>query len=344
MKLHPLIFTALFLAPFLRAEEEEAPPTEVAVQTAPITRTTLRRVITAYGAVEAEPNASARLAPAVAGIIAEVNGVEGQKVKKGDILFRLDSRAVDAAVSKAELSISFARKSVDRQKKLLTAEGTSEKQVLEAEQSLAQAETELATAKVQQSLLSGEAPLSGTLMRFTARRGEPADAATALAQIVDLDHLVVAVHVPRAEVAGIKTTHKATLQSSHDSKPIDSTVTFISEQVDPATDTVLVRLALPEGKGLRLGEFVTAGIVTEEHADCLAVPSKSVVKDEEGGEVVSIVEGSQATRRSVKTGLRDGGLVEIEGEGLKEGQNVVTVGAFALPKETKVRVLNVESK
>jgi len=46
----------------------------------------------------------------------------------------------------------------------------------------------------------------------------------------------------------------------------------------------------------------------------------------------------------VKTGLRDGTLVEIEGDGLSEGQSVVTVGAYGLPKETKVRVLNPEKK
>jgi hypothetical protein len=46
----------------------------------------------------------------------------------------------------------------------------------------------------------------------------------------------------------------------------------------------------------------------------------------------------------VKTGLRDGTLVEIEGEGLREGQSVVTAGAYGLPKETKVRVVEAEKK
>jgi membrane fusion protein (multidrug efflux system) len=105
---------------------------------------------------------------------------------------------------------------------------------------------------VQQSLLSGEAPLNGTLMRFSARLGEPADASTPLAEIVDLDRLIVAVRVPRAEVAGIKTGQKATLQSSHDGKPVAAAVTFVSAQVDAATDTVLVRLSLPKDSGLRL--------------------------------------------------------------------------------------------
>jgi hypothetical protein len=55
-----------------------------------------------------------------------------------------------------------------------------------------------------------------------------------------------------------------------------------------------------------------------------------------------VVEGDVAKQRAVKVGLRDGGLVEVEGEGLSEGATVVTQGSYALPKETKVRILNPE--
>jgi membrane fusion protein, multidrug efflux system len=96
---------------------------------------------------------------------------------------------------------------------------------------------------------------------------------------------------------------------------------------------------VPKGAGLRLGQFVTARISSEEHKDRLVVPAASVVKDPDEGAVISIVAGDRATRKAVKTGLREGDLVEIQGEGLSEGQTVVTVGAYGLPKETKVRVL-----
>jgi len=346
MPRRPLYLLAALLLPTLalRAEEEPKIETEVAVQVAKITRTTLRRAITAYGNIEPEPLASARLAPAQAGIVSEVNAVEGQQVEKGAVLFRLDSRAVDAAVSKAELAIDFAQKNVDRQKKLIAAEGTSEKLVLEAQQALASAKTELATAKVQQSLLSGEAPFAGTVVRFTARPGEPADATTPLAEIVDLDRLTASVRVPRMDAAEIHAEQKAQLLTGGGATPIETSVTFVSPQVDAATDTVLVRVVVPKGAGLRPGQFVSARIFSEERKDRLAVPVASVVKDADEGTVIALVEGDKATQKKVKTGLREGGLIEVEGEGLSEGQTVVTVGAYGLPKETKVRVLNAETK
>ena len=69
------------------------------------------------------------------------------------------------------------------------------------------------------------------------------------------------------------------------------------------------------------------------------MPVESVVTDVEGHSVIAVVEGDKAAQKPVKAGVRDGGLVEVEGEGLKEGDTVVTVGAYGLPKETKVRVL-----
>ena len=264
--LFALMLTAFSLP--LRGEEEAAKaPTEVAVQVAKVIKTTLTRSVTAFGSIEPapgtqdQPPARVKLSPAAAGIIAEIHGVEGQRVNKGDVLFRLDSRAVDAAVDKAALSIRFATANVERQKKLIVAEGTSEKQVLEAEQALATANAELATAKVQQSLLRGEAPISGTLVMFEARPGEAANESTALAEIVDLDRLVTVVRVSGTEAVDLNPGQKASLQVNGREGVLAGTVDYVSPQVDAATDTVLVRLAVPKDGGLRLGGFVTVRIV-----------------------------------------------------------------------------------
>jgi hypothetical protein len=55
---------------------------------------------------------------------------------------------------------------------------------------------------------------------------------------------------------------------------------------------------------------------------------------------VAVVAGEEAKQVPVKIGLREGGLVEIEGPGLKEGTTVVTVGTYGLPKKTKIHVVS----
>src|SRR6266436_9871669 len=93
----------VWFKPGKEAEPEKRPETEVPVQVAKITRATLRGYLVAYGMVEAEPAgerpaASARIAPFVSGVVAEVKCMEGQRVEKDAVLFQLDSRVADVAV------------------------------------------------------------------------------------------------------------------------------------------------------------------------------------------------------------------------------------------------------
>jgi membrane fusion protein (multidrug efflux system) len=84
---------------------------------------------------------------------------------------------------------------------------------------------------------------------------------------------------------------------------------------------------------------VRVRIVIEEHLGRLTVPSASVYTDHNGRSTLSVVRGDMAAQQEVRVGLRDGDLVEVEGEDLAEGVTVVTVGAYALPPKTRVRIV-----
>ncbi len=65
-----------------------------------------------------------------------------------------------------------------------------------------------------------------------------------------------------------------------------------------------------------------------------------MVTDVNGQSVIALVNGDEATQTPVQTGFRENGWVEITGTGLKEGDPVVTVGAYGLPGKTKIQVVN----
>lgn len=333
----------VWFKPAKHEEEEQKPETEVPVHVGKIARATLRAHVTAYGTVEAEPPgeraaASARVAPSVPGVVTAVKCAEGQRVDKGAVLFQLDSRAADVAVEKARKAAEFAEKTLDRQKKLMQVDGTSQKLVLDAEQALAGARSELATAQTQQALLQVQAPLAGTVARVNTKPGEAVDLTSVLAEVIDLDRLVVTASVPSAELAELKVGQPA--EALADGVVVtNASLVYISPQVDAKIGTALLRATLPARSGLRPGQFVTLRIVSEEHKDRLVVPAGSVVKNEEGGTVIAVVQGDKAALKPVKAGLRDGDLIEVEGDGLKEGMSVVTEGAYGLPKETKIHIL-----
>lgn len=345
------IFATTLLAPLavLRAGDEKKPEIVVAVSVAKVVRTTLQSTVTAYGTVETSPGmggnqpaGGARLASAASGLVIAVPGVEGTQVAKGAVIAQLDARAADAAVIRAQATITAAEKSRARQSQLQAADGTSERAYQEAEERLAAARGELASAQFLQSQLAIRAPLAGTLTRLNVKPGEWLDVGKEVGEIVDPARLVLAVSVPSTEAAALRPgqTANAFSRLSAEEKPVaTATVQYVSSQVSAGTDSVLVRLSLPPESSLRAGQFLAVRIVTEKRDGRLAVPRESVYTDHDGQSTLSIVEGEVAKQKVVKVGLRDGALVEVEGEGVAEGSTVVTLGSYALPKETKVRVL-----
>jgi membrane fusion protein (multidrug efflux system) len=326
-------------------DEEAAVATEVAVHVGAVTRQTLHAWVTAYGVVEPEPpgvrpTAGARVSPTTPGVVTAVACREGQRVDKGELLFELDSRAADVAVERARKAAEYTRTTLERQRKLIDVEGTSRRQLLEAEQAQAAADSDLRAAETQRALLRVVAPLAGTVARIAVKAGDGVDLTTTLAEIVNLDRLVVSAGVPSAELAPLRVGQQAEVTGDDAAARLAGTVASIRPEVDPATGTALVRVAVPARSGLRPGQLVTVRIASEEHKDRLTVPVESVVRDADGREVVAVVENGTAKQRPVRAGLRDAGRVEIEGEGLREGLTVVTEGAYALPAETKVRVLS----
>jgi multidrug efflux pump subunit AcrA (membrane-fusion protein) len=149
------VLVAVVLIPKLKssgAGESEEVAADMAVHTGTIQKATLHRFVTAYGKVDPEPAmpgrapADAEVASPVAGVVAHIDCLEGQRVKKGAALFRLDSRVAEVALEKAKKALAFAEDNFERQKKLLPVEGTSKKTYLEAEQQLNTARSELRAA------------------------------------------------------------------------------------------------------------------------------------------------------------------------------------------------------
>jgi membrane fusion protein (multidrug efflux system) len=321
---------------------EEEIVTDVAVHVGKITRATLHRYVTAYGTVEPEPPGDGRpaagafISAPVGGILAEIKCTEGRAVERGTLLFRLDTRLAEVAVAKAEKELRAAEQKYERQKKLLAADGTSQKDFQEAELAYNTARSELAAARTELSLLEIKAPLAGTVVRINARLGQSVETNAVLAEVIALERLVVTAQVPSREAGRLRPGQPVELG---DGAAAAGSLLVVGKDIDPKTDTVLIRTSVPPGAGFRPGQFLRLRVVSEERRDVLVAPEESVVPGPGGGTVLMMVEGGKAIPKSVKAGLRDGGLAEVEGEGLKEGLVIVTKDAYNITGETKVHIV-----
>jgi multidrug efflux pump subunit AcrA (membrane-fusion protein) len=298
----------------------ESVPALVSVQTGNLRRMTLHRYLTGYGSVGPAPAtasqaaADAALAAPTAGVVAAVNVAEGEHVRRGRLLMTLNSGSVTAA---------FAQQEIARQNKLYAEHNTSLKN--------------LQNAQAQLALLQVVSPLSGTVVSLNVKPGEAVDAKTVVAEVMDLNRLVVKTAVPEAESDQLRPGEPVQVFTD---PPVRARLSFVSPTVDTANGTVTAWALLPPGSGLRPGRFVSLRIATAIHANCLAAPEASVVTDEQGRSVLALVHGDEATQIAVQTGFRENGRVEVSAAGLQAGGTVVTVGAYGLPKKTKIQVVN----
>jgi RND family efflux transporter MFP subunit len=324
---------------------------EVNVHVGKISRSALYGYVLAYGRVapvvgDSEgPPARVPVTASVAGIVNEVKCVEGEAVNKGDLLFRLDSRLAEVAVKKAQQILDFEERNLTRQKELLDANATSEKLLQETRHNFELARGELAKSNTELSLLQVTAPISGTVVRVLARPGESVDKSYKMAELLDTERLILEFQVPNFEASLLKTGQKVEIETGLISQDPNSEtistgeVTYIDTEVDPQNDTVLVRASTPPGTGLKSGQFVKARIVYVEKKDCLVVPEESLVTNLQGQTVIAVVENGKAFQKVVHTGLRQKGLVEIQAEGIHEGMQIVTTGAYGLLPETNIRIV-----
>ncbi|MFO0587470.1 MAG: efflux RND transporter periplasmic adaptor subunit [Polyangiaceae bacterium] len=358
-------------------EDADDVVTEVPVRTAAVTRATLHRYVEAFGSVTPDaahdglPPAGTHLAAPIAGVLAKMSCSEGDHVEAGAPLFQLDARAASAeeqkaaaavaptraALARLKLNVDHAQLECDRTKRMQTQGLASDKDVREAELVLSSAKEDLAEAEaktseaqttlqathVARSLTTVRAPLAGTVVRIHVSPGETVDATTVLADIVDLSRLVVTAQIPAAELSLLKPGQVVDLDADAHKDPARAatlgSLAFVGLDVDPKTDTGLVRASIPKDAPLRPGQHVRIRIAVEEHANVLAVPEAGVVNVPDVGPVIAILDGDTAKQRPVEVGLRENGLVEVKADGLTEGTKIVTEGAYGLPRETRVRVL-----
>jgi membrane fusion protein (multidrug efflux system) len=329
----------------------ESTKAEVAVHVGKISVATLRRYVTAFGTVEPEPGtagqaaASARITSPLAGLVAEVNCVEGQQVEKGQVLFTLDSRKLEAQAGQARAVLAAAETNFSELDRISKPDFAAQQLFARARQERDLARSELDFALAQQALLKVTAPLSGTVVLVNVRPGEVVDpeSPAALAEVVDLQRLIVSASVPASDLPAVKAGQAVEIVPSQTTDGpqavLTGRVTFVEERVDSKTDMGTADISVPVSAHLRSGQFVRVRIVAEEHRDCLAVPSQSLVKNEGGEWVIGLVRGKLAGQQPVAPGLREGGLVEVQSPAIKAGDLVVTTGAAALPQKTVIRIL-----
>jgi len=324
----------------------------VPVEVAATRRAEMAAVYTGTAPIESERKAF--VMPKVKGEIRHVLADEGQRVREGQVLARLDGDQLRLEVALAEammrkLERDYARNTELQAKGLISAVSIDN---LKYELEAARASWEL--ARLQLAYTDIRAPIAGTVTQrldvvkvgntVTPVGGVIESADSALFVVEDLESLMLRVNVPERELA--KLSEGQNVELGFDAVPgraFAGKVTLISPYVDAATATFQVRIRVTETGGLlRPGMFARVAIIYERKPDALQIP-RTALLDGDGPPKVFVVKDGKAAERPVQLGLSNGAYVEIV-SGLKDGDQVVVVGQAAVKPGATVRIVNTPAR
>ena len=318
-------------------EEEESPPIPVEISLP--TRGDVYAVYSGTAPIEAF--AEADVIAKVDGEIRDIFAEEGDDVRKGQVLARLDGDRLRLELGESEAKLRKLQRDYERNLDLkgkgLISVGDFEK--IKFEMDALQASFNL--AKLELDYTQIKAPIKGVIAERYIKLGNTIKVGDPMFRVTSLEPLVVYLHVPEREYRNIEAGQVVTIEiDALQGEPIIASVSRVSPIVDPETGTFKITVEIiDQERRIKPGMFGRISIVYDKHENALQLPRSALVEDA-GQTSVFVVEDDVAIKKVVQTGFSDRGMIEIVA-GLVDGENVVTVGQLGLKPDAKVTVVNV---
>ena len=299
-----------------------------------------------------QPRTEARVRAEIAGPVEQTHADEGQRVRAGALLARLDDTAVrdaylsaKSAVRTAESALQNAQRNLERSSRLAKAGALPERDLetaqlnaTNAEGALADARARLASAGKQLAQTTVRAPITGVISNREVDAGDVVTVGAELFRIVDLGSLRLEASVAASEIDRLKPGMPVEFGVSGYDRRFTGRIARINPTVDPTTGQVRIYVTIPnEGQSLVSGLFAEGRVATDTRK-AIGVPSDAV--DERGTEpVLHVVKGGRVKHLPVRLGVRDevSDLVEIA-SGVAAGDTILLGSAQGVAEGAAIRV------
>ena len=275
-----------------------------------------------------ESDALIKITTEVPGKVIKVFVKEGQYVKKGQILFKIDARPLQEKLNELKARYELAKTMYEKQKRLWQDSIGAEVQYLQAKTQKEALESAIKSLQAQISKTYIKAPISGHIEDVFIKEGETAMPGFPLATILGPGKLKIRVSIPEAYLGSIKKGSKAQVYTP--TQKFSSYVSNVEQTVNPMLKTFDVLIAVPKGIKLNPNSVVKVEIEDYSLPNAITVPINLIQKDEEGNYFVFVAEKDpqgklRAKKRVVSIGKISGNNVEIL-SGLKAGDQIIIEG------------------
>lgn len=329
------------------------------IEARPVGRGEFRTFRDFPGTVQPNENELAEITTLVRGRVVAVFADFGKDVKAGELLANLYSTDLGAAQSAhlvATAKLQVAALAYERARDLLEGKAVSRAEFERRQGDMISARSEARETRHRLELMGMRdadiarlereqtiravvpiaAPFDGRIIIRNVTRGEVVESTHKLFTVADLSDVWVMASVPEKDLRFIHRNQTVEVRTSaYPDEVFPGTITYLGDILDPATRAMRVRVTAPNRDGrLKPEMFATVRVYGQPEPDVLAVPTSAIQGDAGQPMVFVQLDSRRFEPRTVRLGEESGDLVKVIA-GLREGERVVTKGAFALRSEVE---------
>lgn len=282
-------------------------------------------------------NEEVDLVAEIVGKVKKIYFKEGSRVKKGDLLLKVDDADLQAQLSSAEFQRKLLEEKLERQRKLLERESISRESFdqLQTDYNVKTAEIELLQVKISRTEI--RAPFDGVMGFRYVSEGSYVQPSTKIADIVDNVTLKFEFAIPERYASQNLQGGEVEFRVTGSSHLYRAKVYAVAPLIDVNTRNILLRARFDNRKGdLMPGMFANGRLVVKDRAQYIAVPTEAVVPEMDGKRMW-LVKNGRAKSVKVETESRDAANVEVI-SGIQPLDTVLTGGLMQLREGMKVSV------
>ncbi|NGP89118.1 efflux RND transporter periplasmic adaptor subunit [Fodinibius halophilus] len=325
-----------------QATEKELVKT-VNVETKQIAPQSFERYLKLVGTVESRNDV--RISAEVSGRIKKYFVDQGDEVKKGEPILKIDDSQLIRERERLEAITAQAKESYERLKRLFKQDSVgSEIDYLNAKYNYQQNKASLEAVKVniEKSLVT--APFDASVENIVLEEGEMASPGAVLVRLIGVNRLKVTAGVPSTYSDVVQKGDRAEVWFDfQQADTMQLPIKFVGKSIDPGARTFQVEMPLPQGsKSYKVDMIANVKIRTLEQKDAIVIPAEIVFKNKGQNVVYTVAkndEGNKVARmQKVTLGASYKNSVVIE-EGLKADDQLITVGASFLQDQMRINIV-----
>lgn len=314
----------------------------IAVRVAPVVRASLANMYVTSATVRSDRRAS--ITARTRGVVRRLLVEAGDEVVGDQPVAELENDEQRIELERARTTFEQKERVLDRARGLHESHMLSDEDFEQTRREAEDAQQAVALADLLLSRTVIRSPFAGAILKRHLDVGATVSDGTPVYDVADLEPLYVDVNVPERHVARLGVGQRVRLRADATGIVVTGSIERIAPEVDTATGTVAVAVAIAGSTPLRPGAFVNVDIVTDTHDDALVVPRAALVAEGRRWHLFRLgADRASVARLEVRLGYEEGDRVEVagvEGDGeLVVGNDIVVSGAAALNEGSRVEVM-----